>query len=146
VPLWREFDFLRAYLAVELVRFEDRLRTSLDGDPAAADALVPHMLLQPIVENAIRHGLGRSEHPVNISVRAAVEAAVLHLTVTDDGPGANGGAFDGPGIGLRNTRDRVRRLYGDRAALRAENRLPHGVRVTIQLPLHYSPAEGGEWS
>ena len=68
VPLWRELDFLRIYLSIEQVRFEDRLRVRIDAGPEVSDALVPHMALQPIVENAVRHGLGQSEEPVLIHV------------------------------------------------------------------------------
>jgi two-component system, LytTR family, sensor kinase len=66
VPLWRELDFLRLYLSIEQVRFEDRLRVRIDAGPEVTDALFPHMVLQPIVENAVRHGLGQSEEPVLI--------------------------------------------------------------------------------
>src|SRR5215472_15833073 len=83
VPLWRELDFLRLYLSIEQVRFEDRLRVRIDAGPEVADALVPHMALQPIVENAIRHGLGQSEEPVLIHVSVSKMNGRLALTVTD---------------------------------------------------------------
>jgi LytS/YehU family sensor histidine kinase len=144
VPLWRELDFLRIYLSIEQVRFEDRLRVGIAADPEAGDALVPHMVLQPIVENAVRHGLGRSEQSVCIQVEASRMGKDLMLTVTDDGPGSPSGGFEGNGIGLRNTRDRLQRLYGVAAALIAEDRSPHGVRVTITLPFHFGRAEDSE--
>ena len=86
VPLWRELDFLRLYLAIEQVRFEDRLRVRIDAGPEVTDALVPHMVLQPIVENAVRHGLGQSEEPVLIHVSVSRVNGQLALTVEDDGP------------------------------------------------------------
>ena len=87
VPLWRELEFLRRYLSIEQVRFEDRLRVRITADPAVSDALVPHMVLQPIVENAVRHGLGQSEEAVGIDVTASRHDGILDADVSDDGPG-----------------------------------------------------------
>jgi sensor histidine kinase YesM len=136
VPLWRELDFLRLYLSIEQVRFEDRLRVQIEAAPELSDALVPHMALQPIVENAVRHGLGQSEEPVLIHVRISRVNGHLALTVTDDGPGCPTPVFEEKGIGLANTRNRLKRLYGADATLSAENRSPRGVQVTITLPYH----------
>jgi two-component system LytT family sensor kinase len=134
VPLWRELDFLRLYLSIEQVRFEDRLRICIEAAPDVTDALVPHMALQPIVENAVRHGLGQSEEPVLIQVSAARANGRITLTVADDGPGCSTGALQEKGIGLANTRNRLNRLYGAAATLEAGNRLPRGVQVTMTLP------------
>lgn len=134
VPLWRELQFLRLYLSIEQVRFEDRLKVRIDAGPEVSDALVPHMALQPIVENAVRHGMGQSEEPVLIEVAVARGNSHLTLMVTDDGPGCSDGAFEGTGIGLSNTRARLNRIYGDGASFKAENRAPRGVRVTMQVP------------
>ena len=71
VPLWRELEFLRLYLSIEQIRFEDRLRVRIAAAADVSDALVPHMVLQPIVENAVRHGLGQSEEAVTIEVGAS---------------------------------------------------------------------------
>ena len=144
VPLWRELDFLRLYLSIEQVRFEDRLRVRIDAGPDVSDALVPHMALQPVVENAVRHGLGQSEEPVLIQVRAIRADGHLTLTVTDDGPGCLTSAFEGKGIGLTNTRSRLKRLYGAAASLSAENRAPRGVQVTISLPYRIAGPEEDE--
>jgi hypothetical protein len=144
VPLWRELDFLRLYLSIEQVRFEDRLRVRIDAERDVTDALVPHMALQPIVENAVRHGLGQSEEPVLIHVRIARENGHLALTVTDDGPGCPTPVFEEKGIGLANTRSRLTRLYGAEATLSAENRSPRGVQVTMTLPYRTRTAEEGE--
>jgi len=143
VPLWRELDFLRLYLSIEQVRFEDRLRVWIDAGPEVSDALVPHMALQPIVENAVRHGLGQSEEPVLIHVTASRVNSHLRLTVIDDGPGCSTPAFEKMGIGLTNTRNRLNRLYGAESTFSAENRVPQGVQVTITLPYHTAP-EGEE--
>lgn len=134
VPLWRELEFLRIYLSIEQVRFEDRLRVSIDAGPEVSDALVPHMALQPLVENAVRHGLGQSEEPVLIQVGVSSVNGHLRLTVTDDGPGCPAPVFEEKGIGLRNTRNRLKRLYGSEATLSMENRTPRGVQVTMTLP------------
>ena len=87
VPLWRELEFLRLYLAIEQVRFEDRLRVRIAPAPELDDVLVPHMVLQPVVENAVRHGLGQSEEAVTIEVAAMSVHGSLMLVVLDDGPG-----------------------------------------------------------
>jgi two-component system, LytTR family, sensor kinase len=142
VPLWRELEFLRLYLSIEQSRFQDRLRVEIRADPDLSEAFVPHMALQPIVENAVRHGLGQSEQCVSIEVKATTVADTLVLTVTDDGPGSPTG-FDGGGIGLANTRSRLTRLYGTGADLLAENVDPRGVRVTLTLPFHTERV--GDW-
>lgn len=144
VPLWRELDFLRLYLSIEQVRFEDRLRLRIEAGPELSDALVPHMALQPIVENAVRHGLGQSEEPVLIEVSVSRSNGHLTLTVTDDGPGCLTPVFEEKGIGLTNTRNRLKRLYGASATLLAENRLPRGVQVTMTLPYRIGRPEEGE--
>jgi two-component system LytT family sensor kinase len=148
VPLWRELDFLRLYLAIEQVRFEDRLRVRIDAGPEVTDALVPHMVLQPIVENAVRHGLGQSEEPVLIHVSVRRVNEQLALTVADDGPGCPDPGQKGigrqKGIGLTNTRDRLYRLYGEAATFSAENRVPRGVQVTMVLPYRTELAEDAE--
>jgi signal transduction histidine kinase len=142
VPLWREIDFLRLYLSIEQVRFEDRLRVRIDADPEVLEALVPHMALQPIVENAVRHGLGQSEEPVLIHVLVSRENDHLALTVTDDGPGCADAVFNGKGIGLANTRNRLNRLYGAQATFSTGNRVPRGVQVRMTLPYRTGSMEG----
>jgi sensor histidine kinase YesM len=144
VPLWRELDFLRLYLSIEQVRFEDRLRVRIDAGPEVADALVPHMALQPIVENAIRHGLGQSEEPVLIHVSVSKMNGRLALTVTDDGPGCPTPVFGEKGIGLTNTRNRLQRLYGAEATFSAGNRTPRGVQVAMTLPYRTALPEDDE--
>jgi LytS/YehU family sensor histidine kinase len=135
-PLWRELEFLRLYLSIEEVRFQDRLRVRIASDPTLSEALLPHMALQPIVENAVRHGLARSEKAVLIEVEARREADDMVLTVQDDGPGNLPAGFEGKGIGLTNTRNRLERLYGERFSLSIQNRTPHGVLVKMVLPFH----------
>ena len=140
VPLWRELEFLRLYLSIEQVRFEDRLRVRI-APTALSEVLVPHMVLQPIVENAVRHGLGQSEEAVTIEVVATSSNGSLNLIVSDDGPGLSPRPGRS-GIGLTNTRDRLARLYGDSAHLVIEQAEGRGVRVTITLPIRTLPPEG----
>ena len=135
VPLWRELEFLRLYLSIEQVRFEDRLRVSIDAATALSDLLVPHMVLQPIVENAVRHGLGESEEAVTITVSASSTNGSLTLIVSDDGPGLLPPKPNHNGIGLTNTRNRLAHLYGNSAHLVVEQAADRGVRVTITLPI-----------
>jgi signal transduction histidine kinase len=141
VPLWRELEFLRLYLSIEQVRFEDRLGVRIAPAPALSDILVPHMVLQPIVENAVRHGLGQSEEAVTIEVKASSSNGSLALVVSDDGPGLPSPGPAHTGIGLTNTRTRLARLYGDDARLDVEPAAGRGVRVTITLPIRTPPAE-----
>jgi sensor histidine kinase YesM len=144
VPLSRELHYLQLYLAIEEVRFQDRLRIDIAVDPELLDAPVPHMILQPIVENAIRHGIGRSSSAGLIRISACRAGDSLEMTVEDDGPGlesANGG--QSRGIGLANTRSRLEQLYGDAASLSLGNGETRGVKVAIVIPFR-APAGGPE--
>ena len=141
VPLWRELEFLRLYLSIEQVRFEDRLRVRI-APTTLSEVLVPHMVLQPIVENAVRHGLGQSEEAVTIEVMATSSNGSVNLIVSDDGPGLLASKPGHTGIGLTNTRNRLARLYGDSAHLVIEQAAGRGVRVTITLPIRTAPREG----
>lgn len=144
VPLWRELEFLELYLSIEQVRFEDRLRVRITPAAALSEFLVPHMVLQPIVENAVRHGLGQSEEAVTIEVMATSSNGSLNLIVSDDGPGPLSPRPGRSGIGLTNTRNRLARLYGDSAHLVIEKAADRGVRVKITLPIRTSPAESSQ--
>ena len=142
VPLWRELEFLRLYLSIEQVRFEDRLKVRIVPAAALSDVLVPHMVLQPIVENAVRHGLGQSEEAVTIEVPASSNNGSLTLVVSDDGPGLLSPMPSYSGIGLTNTKNRLARLFGDGARLTVEQAADRGVLVTITLPIRTVPPEG----
>ena len=140
VPLRRELDYLRQYLSIEQVRFQDRLQVEIRADPCVLEAAVPYMGLQPLVENAIRHGIGRSSSAGVIRISASRSGDIVRIAVQDDGPGLPvGGARQG-GIGLANTRERLRQLYGDAALLTLENAEPRGTVATMTLP--YRPASG----
>jgi two-component system, LytTR family, sensor kinase len=139
VPLHRELDYVRLYLSIELIRFEDRLRVAIDVDPAVLDAAVPHMALQPLVENALRHGIARTSAAGTIHISAAAEGSSIVIRVKDDGPGFGGDErAEGWGIGLANTRARLAQLYGDAASLTINDGAP-GTVVTLVLPHHLAP-------
>jgi two-component system, LytTR family, sensor kinase len=135
VPLSRELEHLQLYLSIEQLRFSDRLHVVIDVDPAVLDAAVPHMSLQPIVENAVRHGIGSSTAAGLIQILAAPAGEQLLITVKDDGPGFPcSRSKEGSGIGLTNTRARLRQLYGNAAELLIANSPGGGTIVTIRLP------------
>jgi two-component system LytT family sensor kinase len=140
VPLRRELEYLQLYLSIEQVRFPDRLRAEISADTAILDAAVPQMGLQPIVENAIRHGIGQSSSAGRIQIQADRVTNRLVIKVTDDGPGlVDETLSQSAGIGLRNTRERLRQLYGEGATLSVENGERGGAVVTMALPYHLAP-------
>jgi LytS/YehU family sensor histidine kinase len=105
VPLRRELEYLHLYLAIEQVRFQDRLRVTISADPALLNVAVPHMGLQAIVENAIRHGIGRKSSAGKIRIAVSRVNQSVEVTVRDDGPGLPpADSLRSPGIGLANTR------------------------------------------
>ena len=137
VPLSRELEYLQLYLSIEQVRFQDRLHVDVAADPEVLDAVLPHMALQPIVENAIRHGIGRSSTAGAISITACRVHDTVEIKIQDDGPGlAPGKGSTNGGIGLANTRARLKELYGDAAGLTVENAEQGGVVATMVLPFH----------
>lgn len=131
-----EVDFVRQYLDLQGARFGDRLDVTFAVDPAALPLMVPSFLLQPLVENALRHGVARRPGRAHIDVRAAVEAGALRVAVSDDGAGLTPG-FDlerDAGTGLRNIRVRLQQLYGSSATLSVASRPSGGTEVTVTLP------------
>jgi two-component system, LytTR family, sensor kinase len=137
VPLRRELHYLRLYLSIEQVRFPDRLRVEVSADHAVQDAAVPQFALQPIVENAIRHGIGASGSAGKIVIIARRVGDTLEIRVEDDGPGlARQSDLNEKGIGLTNTRARLEQLYGSAARLTLQNAEGGGAAVTMILPFH----------
>ena len=142
VSLRRELEYLQLYLAIEQVRFPDRLRVEVSADPATQEASVPQLILQPIVENAIRHGIGRSSSAGRILISASKINGTVELRVQDDGPGlSRRDSSEDEGIGLANTRARLQQLYGQDARLEIENCDRGGVVVTMNIPFHQFHAE-----
>jgi len=132
VSLKQELDFLRGYLEIEQTRFQDRLTVKIDVSAAALDARVPNLILQPLVENAIRHGITIRTGAGLVQIRAAVEDGTLQMQVSDDGPGLDH-AFK-KGIGLTNTEARLKQLYGAAHKFKLENLPDGGLLVTIAVP------------
>jgi two-component system, LytTR family, sensor kinase len=137
VPLSEELGFLERYLAIMRVRFGDRLVIAVDTPPDVLDALVPSLVLQPIVENAIEHGMADRPDIGHVTVRVTRDGPSLRLEVSDDGPGlAAASPREGNGIGLANTRERLARLYGP--AGRVETVSENGLTVRLTIPLRHA--------
>lgn len=139
VRLDRELEVLRHYLDIQLVRFPDRLQVRFDVDPAAQDAMVPSLLLQPLVENAIKHGIGPRAAGGHLAILAHRRDDTLALEVSDDGVGARRGQPLSEGVGLGNARARLASMYGPRHRLEAGARDDGGFRVAIEIPFHTEP-------
>jgi two-component system LytT family sensor kinase len=139
-PLEEEVDLVERYLAIEKLRFGDRLRVDLQIEAQVTTALVPHLILQPLVENAVVHGLGASRRPVVIRVAARRDSDSLWLEVRDDGAGVPAGSGSlRPGVGLTNTRARLRELYGEDARLSVVAGVGGGTVAAIRLPYRAEP-------
>jgi LytS/YehU family sensor histidine kinase len=139
IPLTDELDLLERYLAIMRMRFRDRLTAVVEVDPAARPGLVPQFLLQPLVENALEHGIEAKPGPGRVEVRVTREDDRLRITITDDGPGPDGAAPTAGGIGMANTRARLAQLYGDEGELTLAAAGPGGgARVTVSLPVRVS--------
>jgi len=135
VPLARELALTRDYLSVEAVRFHDRLRVDYDVALDAESGRVPAMLLLPLVENAVRHGLAQRMEGGRVGIRARRAADRLELEIWDDGPGMTDlGMKAREGIGLANTRARLEQMYGDASGLELVPRSPSGLIVRVVLP------------
>lgn len=136
-----EFDFLRTYLAIEQVRFGERLQVELMLDPAVAHQRIPPLILQPIVENALKHGLSPKREGGRLGIYAGIEdnsaGNRLRLTVEDDGIGWNEvRSSTGTGIGLKNVRERLQAAYDGQAELRIDSDAGQGARISIIIPDH----------
>lgn len=133
VTLKEELDCARHYLEIEEVRLEDRLQVSYEVAPQTYTAQVPNLILQPLIENAIKHGVRQTVAPVRIVISADLEGERLHLRVKDDGGGWRGGGAFEEGVGVRNTRSRLASVYGDAAGF--DLRAVGGWTVaTLELP------------
>jgi two-component system, LytTR family, sensor kinase len=142
-PLRDELRFIRDYLEIEQVRFGDKLRVHEEIDPAALDCLVPSMLLQPLVENSIKHGLGPKIEGGAIWLRGGRRGGRLQVEVEDDGVGVSGGAAVDAlqsGIGIGNVHERLAVLFGADFQMTIENRVGGGTRVRVQIPQLDAPA------
>ncbi|WP_374584468.1 sensor histidine kinase [Pseudoduganella sp.] len=131
VALDSELDFILKYLEIQQLRFAERLRCRIDIPPALLQAQVPDFILQPLVENAIKHGIAKRAKGGELHISAAREGELLTFSIFNEGPALAAGAADG--VGLANTRQRLQALYGEAHTLTLRN-LPQGVLATVTLP------------
>jgi LytS/YehU family sensor histidine kinase len=143
VPLETELEVLQSYLAIERIRFHDRLVVDVDVQPNALSALVPTLILQPLVENAVRHGVAPVPGPGRVSIAARRTNGHLVIEVRDTGPGfrENSGKTR-RGVGLTNTASRLEQLYGDHAHLDLGTNPGGGAAVSMTLPFRTGSEEG----
>ena len=138
VDMETEIKALRLYLNIEQVRFEERLKIEITLDDKSRSALVPSLLLQPLIENAIKYAVATSEEGGTIQIDARVFAGNLLLEVSDDGPGIENleqvDLSSGRGVGLKNTRERLQSLYGSDQAFELATAEPHGLKICLRMP------------
>ncbi len=135
VTVQQEMEFLAHYVEIQKARFSDRLNVTIEISPEALLARIPNLLLQPIVENAILHGVAPKAGPGQVDILGRVEAGKLFLEVRDDGPGiVDGRVRAKEGVGLANTRERLVKIYGARSQLLLHSEPGRGVSVQITLP------------
>jgi two-component system, LytTR family, sensor kinase len=149
IPLSEEIDFLDRYLAIERIRFHDRLQVEIQADDDALAAVVPNLILQPLVENAVRHGIARRTDARSLTIRGSRQNGSLVLEVEDDGPGLPGGWTlarpNGSGVGLTNIRARLERMYGVEGRLElltpadSDGRPRSGVLARVTIPYQSAP-------
>ena len=141
VALKEELDFLEKYLEIEQTRFGERLQVKLDIDPDTLDAAVPNFLLQPLVENAVRHGIAQKVGGGRVEISAKRDGDQLCLVVRDTGPGLSAGKRTAlhSGVGLTNTRSRLQHLFGDRHTFEFHEPADGGLAVKISIPFALAP-------
>lgn len=138
VTLQQELDLLRLYLEIERVRFQDRLQVRIEAAPETLEARVPNLILQPLVENAIRHAVAPRAAETLVIVKAARDNGKLHLQVTDNGDGVTVTPKKTNGIGLANTRSRLEKLYGADQTFELHEVDAGGVQVSLTIPFRIS--------
>lgn len=136
IPLDRELDLLARYVEIMQIRFQGRLEVTTDIESRARDALVPNLILQPIVENAIKHGSSRVEGGGRVAIHALVEGSTLVLRVHDNGPGTPEPGAPSTGVGIRNTIARLEQLYGGEAAFSLRTSDEGGALAEVRIPYH----------
>jgi two-component system LytT family sensor kinase len=146
VPLREELNFIELYLDIQKARFSDRLKVRMEIAPETLDALVPNLILQPLVENAIRHGVSLNDSAGVIVINSYCDDDTLRISVSDDGPGLQSGwrMEESEGIGLANTSERLKHLYGTAHRFELRNGASGGMTAAIAIPfrVHYDAASG----
>jgi LytS/YehU family sensor histidine kinase len=136
VPLSEELYFVKQYLATQKVRFAERLQLSIDVPMELQDAAIPNLILQPLVENAIKHGIAKRKEGGSVRIAATSQDNQLHISVSNDGPSLTPGwETASAGVGVTNVRARLTALYGDAASFVMNTRSLDGVEVAITVPL-----------
>ncbi|WOJ97340.1 histidine kinase [Congregibacter brevis] len=141
ITVAEEVESLKLYLDIEEVRFGERLTLHFAISEDAENALMPSLLLQPLVENSIKYAVSKSINGGSIAVSASIEDGCLQLTVADDGPGLDlrqGRLPKGGGVGLANTRERLSQIYREKQSFRLSSTEPHGLTITICIPVSYA--------
>jgi two-component system, LytTR family, sensor kinase len=144
VPLRDELAFLKSYLEIEQTRFGERLKVMMDIGPETSGALVPSLILQPLVENAIRHGIEPQALAGIVRLSACCEGDQLRLRVSDNGVGLRAGQPVAEGVGLSNTRARLEQLYGGAHQFQMSNGADGGLAVDIVMPLRRAAADASK--
>lgn len=146
VTLDQELHAMNLYLDIEKVRFQDRLKLEFSVEDRARQALIPSLLLQPLIENAIKYAIAPSETGGTVAFGAKIENGQLCLTLTDDGPGivehTNHDASTSSGVGLSNTRERLQQIYGGDHSISIDNVEPRGLKITICIPSEFTTLKG----
>ena len=141
VPLKQELEFIERYLEIEQLRFGDRLKVEMSIEPDTLEARVPYLILQPLVENAIQHGIAPRASAELLRISARRNADMLRLEVRDNGAGLVGERAVRNGVGLTNTKERLQQLYGDAHRLEISNAEGGGVAAIIEIPFQLAPEE-----
>ncbi len=142
ITLHEELKLLDLYLSIQKVRFGEGLKVTKTIAPDALSAEVPTLILQPLVENALRHGIAMREGAGELAISATRENGTLRLTVRDDGPGVSSVWNQASGIGIRNTVSRLQKLYGDASAFHLGTANGAGAIAEVTLPYHERAAGG----
>jgi len=140
--LSRELEFVNCYLEIEKIRFEERLNVILDISPETLDAQVPQLLLQPLVDNAVKHGISKLSAAGEIRIRVQAQNGELQLEISDNGPGfCKPGSFQHEGLGLRVTRERLESLYGQDQSMELLSPPEGGGMVRVCIPFRVQPGD-----
>jgi two-component system LytT family sensor kinase len=142
ISLRQELDFLRSYLEIEQTRFQDRLKIKIEAEPDALEARVPNLILQPLVENAIRHAVAPRAEETLVEIYAERVNGHLRMTVRDDGDGLKKADCESNGIGLTNTRARLEKLYGPAQTFELSRVRDRGLQIDITIPFHTANETG----